>query len=87
MGFRPPFGHRHESQEEVYVVLAGTARLRVEDEVVELGPLDAARVSPTAARCLEGGPEGAVVLAFGAPSHGNRDAEMLPGWWGSDSDD
>jgi len=85
--FRTPFGHRHEDQEEVYVVLSGSARLSVEDEIVELGPLDAVRVAPTAARCLEGGPEGAEVLAFGAPSHDNRDAEMLPGWWGSDADD
>lgn len=80
--FRTPFGHRHSVQEEVYVVLAGTARLRVEDEIVELGPFDAVRVAPTAARCLEGGPAGAEVLAFGAPSDGNRDAEPLPGWWG-----
>jgi uncharacterized cupin superfamily protein len=85
--FRTPFGHRHEEQEEVYVVLSGGARLNVEDEIVELGPLDAVRVAPAAARCLEGGPEGAEVLAFGAPTHDNRDAEMLPGWWGSDSDD
>jgi uncharacterized cupin superfamily protein len=85
--FRTPFGHRHEEQEEVYVVLSGGARLSVEDEIVELGPLDAVRVAPTAARCLEGGPEGAEVLAFGAPTHDNRDAEMLPGWWGGDSDD
>ena len=85
-GFRTPFGHRHETQEEVYLALSGTARLRVEDETVELRPLDAVRVSPTARRCLEGGPDGAEVVAFGAPSDDNRDAEMLPGWWGDDSD-
>ena len=62
-------------------------RFGLSPEVVELGPLEAVRVAPTAARCLEGGPDGAEVLAFGAPSHDNRDAEMLPGWWGSDSDD
>jgi mannose-6-phosphate isomerase-like protein (cupin superfamily) len=82
--FRTPFGHRHEIQEEVYVVLSGSARLRVGDETVEMGPLDAVRVAPTAPRCLEGGPTGAVVLAFGAPSDDNRDAEMLPGWWGGE---
>jgi uncharacterized cupin superfamily protein len=81
--FRTPFGHRHETQEEVYVVLSGTARLRVGDDTLEMGPLDAVRVAPTAARCLEGGPTGAVVLAVGAPSDDNRDAEVLPGWWGS----
>ncbi len=80
--FRTPFGHRHSVQEEVYVVIAGTARLRVGDVIVEMGPFDAVRVSPEAARCLEGGPAGAEVLAFGAPSDDNRDAEPLPGWSG-----
>lgn len=82
-GFRTPFGHRHERQEEIYLVLSGSALLRVEDETVELGPYDAVRVAPTAARCLEGGPGGAEVIAFGAPSDKNRDVEMLPGWWGA----
>jgi mannose-6-phosphate isomerase-like protein (cupin superfamily) len=86
-GFRTPFGHRHEEQEEVYVVLSGMARLSVEDEIVELGPMDAVRVAPTAARCLEDGPDGAEVLAFGAPTHDNRDAQMLPGWWRGGSND
>jgi quercetin dioxygenase-like cupin family protein len=81
-GFRMPFGHRHREQEEVYIVLSGSARLRVEDETVELAPLDAVRVAPTAARGLEAGPEGAEVIAFGAPSDQNRDVEVLPGWWG-----
>ena len=39
--FRIPFGHKHEGQEEVYVVLRGSARIKVEDEIVELGPMDA----------------------------------------------
>lgn len=80
-GFRFPFGHRHAEQEEVYVVLTGSARVKVEDEVVELGALDAIRVPGPVARGLEAGPEGAEVIAFGAPNTDNKDAEMLPGWW------
>ena len=83
-GFRFPFGHRHGEQEEVYVVLSGTARIKVEDEIVELGPLDALRVPGHAARGIEGGPEGGEILAFGAPNTDNEDAEMLPGWWSDD---
>jgi quercetin dioxygenase-like cupin family protein len=83
--FRTPFGHRHGEQEEVYVVISGNARLALDDEVVELGPLDAVRIPGPTARCLEGGPDGAEVLAFGAPSKGNQDAEMLPGWWAGQS--
>jgi uncharacterized cupin superfamily protein len=80
-GFRFPFGHRHAEQEEVYVVVSGGARIKVEDEVLDLRPFDALRVPGPAARAIEAGPEGAEILAFGAPNTGNRDAEMLPGWW------
>jgi mannose-6-phosphate isomerase-like protein (cupin superfamily) len=77
--FRTPFGHRHGEQEEVYVVISGSARIKLEDDVVELGPLEAVRVPGSVTRCIEGGPEGAEVLAFGAPQA--KDAEMIPGWW------
>ena len=79
--FRQPFGHRHGEQEEVYVVVAGSARIKLEGEVVELGPWDAVRVPGETARCLEGGPDGAEVIAFGAPNTSNRDAEMLQDFW------
>jgi uncharacterized cupin superfamily protein len=80
-GFRMPFGHRHRYQEEVYLMLAGSVRAKLDDEIVELGPWDAIRVAPATVRALEAGSDGAEVLAFGAPSDQNRDAEMLPGWW------
>jgi mannose-6-phosphate isomerase-like protein (cupin superfamily) len=77
--FRGPFGHRHEQQEEIYVILAGSARLKVGDEVVELGPWDAVRVAHDAMRAFEAGPEGVELLAFGAPTP--DEPEMVPGWW------
>jgi mannose-6-phosphate isomerase-like protein (cupin superfamily) len=80
-GYRISFGHRHRDQEEIYVVVSGTARTKVGDDIVELGPWDALRVSPDTARQFEAGPEGTELIAFGAPSNGNRDVEMLPGWW------
>jgi uncharacterized cupin superfamily protein len=75
-----PFGHRHKTQEEVYVVLAGSGRARVDDEVVELRPYDALRVEASAARVFEGGPEGLELLAFGAPHVDNLadEAVLLP---------
>jgi mannose-6-phosphate isomerase-like protein (cupin superfamily) len=78
---RMPFGHTHSEQEEVYVVVAGSARLKVGEEVVELGPWDALRVAPGVWRGMESGSEGAEILAFGAPNTENKDAEMQPGWW------
>ncbi|HEX6699005.1 MAG TPA: cupin domain-containing protein [Solirubrobacteraceae bacterium] len=80
-GFRVPFGHHHSEQEEVYVIVAGSARIKLDDEVVELGPWDAIRVPAQVTRALEGGPEGAEILAFGAPSHENADAQMVQGFW------
>jgi quercetin dioxygenase-like cupin family protein len=83
-GFRPPFGHRHSEQEEIYVVLSGSARVAVEDELVELAPLDAIRIEPGTWRGMEAGPDGVELLAFGAPNTDNEDAELEPGWWGPD---
>lgn len=82
-GFRQPFGHSHGEQEELYVLLSGGLRAKIDDELVELAPLDALRVPPQATRQFEAGPEGAELLAFGAPNTGpvSQDAEVAPGWW------
>jgi mannose-6-phosphate isomerase-like protein (cupin superfamily) len=80
-GFRMPFGHRHERQEEVYVVVAGSARVKVEEEIVELRQWDALRLPGPVWRGFEAGPDGVELLAFGAPNTENKDVEMQPGWW------
>jgi mannose-6-phosphate isomerase-like protein (cupin superfamily) len=79
-GFRMPFGHKHESQEEVYVVVRGSARIKVEDEIVELGEWDAIRFDKDTMRAVEAGPEGVEYLAFGAGTD-PQDFEMVQGWW------
>jgi uncharacterized cupin superfamily protein len=78
-GKRTGFGHRHERAEELYVVLAGGGRMKVDDEIVELRPFDAVRLAPGAVRELEAGPEGLELLATGA--HLPGDGEMIQGWW------
>ena len=80
-GFRAPFGHTHSEQEEVYVIVSGSARVAVGDDVVDMGQFDAVRVAPGAWRGLEAGPDGVEVIAFGAPNTDNKDAEMQQGWW------
>lgn len=80
-GFRVPFGHKHTEQEEIYLVLEGTARVKLDDEVVELGAWDAVRIPVDVMRGMEAGPEGAEILAFGAPNTDNTDIEMQPEWW------
>jgi quinol monooxygenase YgiN/uncharacterized cupin superfamily protein len=78
-GKRQMFAHRHGHAEEVYVVLSGTGRVRIEDEIVDIGPLDAIRVSPGQTRAFEAGADGLEFLAFGRRARG--DAEIVQDWW------
>jgi quercetin dioxygenase-like cupin family protein len=80
-GYRTPFGHTHSEQEEVYVVTSGSARVAVDEEVVDLSQWDAIRIASGTMRAMEAGPDGAEVLAFGAPNTDNKDAELHQGWW------
>ena len=80
-GFRAPFGHKHDQQEEVYVVISGSARVKLDDDIEELAQWDIVRIAPGVMRGVEGGPEGCEILAFGAPNTENQDVEMVPGWW------
>jgi mannose-6-phosphate isomerase-like protein (cupin superfamily) len=78
-GKRTPFGHKHEEAEEVYVVIAGFGRMKLDDEIIEVERLDAIRVSPEVIRAFEAGDDGIEVLAVGARHDG--DGEVIPGWW------
>ncbi|MES1246929.1 MAG: cupin domain-containing protein [Actinomycetota bacterium] len=78
-GFRQPFGHVHKEQEEVYLVLEGSGRIKVEDDVVDLAQWDAIRVPAGLTRALESGDEGLAFIAMGGNPTG--DAEMVNGWW------
>jgi uncharacterized cupin superfamily protein len=74
-GRRQGFAHRHGEAEEIYVVIAGHGRMRLDDEVVDVGPMDAIRVAAPVARAFEAGPDGLEVLAFG--THHDDDTEMI----------
>jgi mannose-6-phosphate isomerase-like protein (cupin superfamily) len=84
--YRFPYGHTHKTQEEVYVVVRGGGRMKVDDDVVELREWDAIRVPPGAWRGYEAGPEGLEILVIGAPSLGDApraDVEGARDWWGT----
>jgi mannose-6-phosphate isomerase-like protein (cupin superfamily) len=84
-GYRFPYGHTHEAQEEVYVVVGGNGRMRLGDEIVELKEWDAVRVPPGTWRGYEAGPEGLEILVVGAPNLGEDprgDVEGKRDWWG-----
>ena len=78
-GKRQGFAHKHDKAEEVYVVLSGSGRVKLDDEIVELGALDAIRVSPGVTRQFEAGPDGLELLAVGP--HHKGDGEVIQDWW------
>ncbi len=78
-GRRSAFAHRHDQAEEVYVVLRGQGRMKLDDEIVAVGPLDAVRVSPRVVRAFEAGADGLEFLAFGA--HHPGDGELVEDGW------
>jgi uncharacterized cupin superfamily protein len=78
---RLPFGHKHKNQEEIYVLVGGDARIKLDDEVVDLKPFDAVRVAKDTMRGFEAGPDGAEFIAIGAPNTGPGDADTVQGWW------
>ncbi|HZO78360.1 MAG TPA: cupin domain-containing protein [Solirubrobacteraceae bacterium] len=82
-GQRQGFAHRHKQAEEIYVILAGSGRIKLDDDIREIGPLDAIRVAPTVARAFEAGDGGLELLAFG-PRH-EGDGEILrEDFWSSE---
>jgi uncharacterized cupin superfamily protein len=80
-GFRIPWGHTHKTQEEIYVLVGGSLRAKLDDEIVEVRPFDAVRVHKNTMRGFEAGSDGAEMIAIGAPHTGPGDAETVDGWW------
>jgi uncharacterized cupin superfamily protein len=80
-GKRSPFTHRHTDAEEIYVVLGGSGRVKLDDELFDVGPLDAVRVAPATARAFEAGADGLEFLAFG-PHHPGDGESVDDAWTG-----
>jgi mannose-6-phosphate isomerase-like protein (cupin superfamily) len=81
-GYRFPFGHTHRTQEEVYVVIRGDGRMKLDDDTIELREWDAVRVPPGTWRGYEAGPEGLEILVIAAPNADQRqDVEGERDWW------
>jgi mannose-6-phosphate isomerase-like protein (cupin superfamily) len=80
-GARMPWGHRHRVQEEAYVVVAGSGRAKLDDEVVELSVWDVLRVAPAVVRSFEAGPEGLDVICIGGRKPKGGDTERFEDFW------
>lgn len=75
------FGHKHQAQEEVFVVLSGSGRVKLDNEVKDIKTMDAIRIPKEVMRGFEAGPDGLELLIFGAPHTEKNDAILEHGWW------
>lgn len=80
-GFRSPIGHSHREQEEVYLVVGGSGRMKLDDEIIELRQWDVVRVAPSTVCAFEGGPDGLEYVAVGSDRPEGGDGERIDNWW------
>lgn len=83
-GGRGSYGHRHKTQEELYLVLEGTLTFKLGDEIVEAGPGTAIRVAPGTVRSVHNDADADAILVIVSTklSEGpSADAETVDGFW------
>ena len=78
---RNPGGHSHREQEEAYVVVAGSGRVRLDDEVRDIVQWDVIRVAPEVVRAFESGPDGLDLIAVGGPKPQDGDGVRSDAPW------
>jgi len=69
--------HAEAGQEEVYFVVAGSGRMRIDGEEIELKPGRFVRVDPASRRMPISGDDGLELVTFGAPLEGKYEP---PDW-------
>ena len=80
-GKRQAFAHRHDAAEEVYIVVSGSGRIKLDDHVTQVEMLDAIRVAPNVVRQFEADDDGLAVVAFGRRHDGDGNIVDDPGFW------
>jgi quercetin dioxygenase-like cupin family protein len=80
-GHRAAHGHRHREQEEAYVVVGGSGRVRLDDEILDLRQWDVVRVAPHVVRGFEAGPDGLEIIAIGSDRPEGGDGELVENFW------
>jgi mannose-6-phosphate isomerase-like protein (cupin superfamily) len=80
-GKRQGVAHKHDAAEEVYVVVSGSGRIKLDEQITQVKPLDAIRVAPNVVRQFEADDEGLAVIAFGRRHDGDGDVVSDPGFW------
>jgi mannose-6-phosphate isomerase-like protein (cupin superfamily) len=81
-GWKPARGHRHATQEEVYLLVSGRAQAKLDDEVIELEEWTAVRVPAETTRAFRAADDAdAVFVAIAAPQAGFDDVEFVQDFW------
>ncbi len=78
---RQTAGHRHQVQEEIYTVISGSGRIKLNDEIIEIKQWDVIRVAPNTTRGFEAGPDGLEIIAAGGSKPDAGDGELVEGHW------
>jgi mannose-6-phosphate isomerase-like protein (cupin superfamily) len=78
---RNPGAHSHREQEEAYVVVNGSGRVRLDDEIRDIRQWDVVRVGPEVIRSFEAGPDGLELIAVGGPKPEGGDGMMSDSPW------
>jgi mannose-6-phosphate isomerase-like protein (cupin superfamily) len=82
---RGGMGHSHREQEEVYVVVSGSGRVKLGDEIIDLKQWDVVRVAPTTVRAFEGGPSGMELVVAGSDRPEGGDGVRVEDFWPKES--
>jgi mannose-6-phosphate isomerase-like protein (cupin superfamily) len=80
-GLRSPGGHSHREQEEAYVVVSGSGRVRLDDELRDVALWDVVRVAPEVVRAFEAGEAGLELIAVGGPKPEEGDGVRSDAPW------
>lgn len=80
-GARMPWGHHHTAQEEIYVIVGGSGRAKLDDEIIEIAVWDAIRVAPSVVRSFEAGPDGLEVICIGGRKPEGPDGVKVEDFW------
>jgi quercetin dioxygenase-like cupin family protein len=78
---RNPGAHSHRVQEEAYVVVAGSGRVRLDGEMRDIRQWDVIRVAPEVVRAFEAGPDGLELIAVGGPKPEEGDGVLSDSPW------
>lgn len=82
-GGKGGYGHRHKTQEEIYLVVSGELEFKLGDDVVVVGPWTAVRVPPDTVRSVwnEGTEDAHLVIVSTKIDDPRADAETVPDFW------